>query len=542
MELMDMIDALTRPQAYAAVEAAAGATEVEVIQTHISVVFLVGEAVIKLKKPVRLPFLDYSTLALRRRYCEAEVELNRRLAPDVYRGVVTITADGDGLRVGGDGEVVDYAVEMRRLDEAVTLEGWLARDALPSGAMSAIGRRLAAFHRHAARGPEISALASFDAVAKNCRDNFSQTAELGLEAIPTALLDLLAARTDAALAAQEATIRGRAARDVACDCHGDLRLDHVYLFPDRAPPRDLEIIDCIEFNDAFRYGDPVVDLAFLVMDLEYHGRPTLAVELVDAYFAAAGDPEGAALLPLYTSYRASVRGKVEAFRMREPEVPAAEREASRRSALRHFLLALRELSELDDAPALLLIAGLPGSGKSTIAKGLAGPAHAPSAAVIRSDVTRKRLAGLDPEDAGKAAPGAGIYTAEMTQRTYAACLDQARAHLLRGRPVIVDANFKADAQRRPFADLAAELGVPFALLLCEASEEETLARLAARRGDASDADAAIFFHARREWEALADDLRERAAKIDSSGAIEGNLAAARRALRAIGFHTPSSQP
>ncbi|MEZ4380011.1 MAG: AAA family ATPase [Nannocystaceae bacterium] len=540
MELIDMIDALARPEAFAAVEAAAGATEVEVVQTHISVVFLVGDAVIKLKKPVRLPFLDYSTLALRRRYCEAEVELNRRLAPDVYRGVVTITADGDGLRVGGDGEVIDYAVEMRRLDEALNLEGWLVRDALPGGAMQAIGSRLAAFHRDAARGPEISALASFEAVAKNCRDNFSQTAALGLAAIPAALLETVAARTESYLAGAEAKIRARAERGIPCDCHGDLRLDHVYLTLTNPPERMIEIIDCIEFNDAFRYGDPINDVAFLSMDLKYRGRDDLADELTDAYVTGARDIDGAALLPLYSSYRASVRGKVEAIRMSEPEVPQADREAARVSALRHFFLALRELCLPEDGPALLLIAGLPGSGKSTIAKGLAGPAHAPSATVIRSDVTRKRLAGLDPEASGEAAPGAGIYTAEMTQRTYAACLDRARDQLLRGRPVFVDANFKTDAQRRPFADLADEYGVPFAILICEASEEEVLARLAARRGDASDADAAIYYHARGEWEAPGDDLRRRCVTIDSSGAIEGNLNAARRALAKRRFAVASA--
>jgi len=564
LELTDEMAALGDLRAYAEVPNAAGAEAVEVIQTHISVVFLVGDAVFKIKKPLCLPFVDYSTLELRRHFCHVEVELNRRLASDVYRGVVVIRRAADGhLYVDGDyddrgpsddharadgaetkderrDEVVDYAVEMRRLDEARTLGAWLARGELRPGTMAAIGRRLTEFHRHAARGPDVDARACFDAVATNCRDNYTQTAALHLDAIPEALLERLATLTERELRRQATTIASRAEQGLACDCHGDLRLDHVYLFPEREPPVDLEIIDCVEFNDAFRYSDPIADLAFLVMDLRYHGFTAEADELTSAYFDAADDHGGAALLPLYTAYRASVRGKVEAFRMSEPEVPAASREEARRASLRHLLLALRELSAPGLGPSLILLAGLPGSGKSTLAAALGetlgetqgetgGEADPPL--IIRSDVVRKRLAGLSPETSSKAAFGEGIYTPAMTERTYGACLEMARAALCEGRTVLVDANFRGNRQRRLFVALAQELGVPLCLLICEASEEESLARIRARSGDASDADASIYLSARQAWEAPSAELAAVAKTIDSSGSPRATLAAAQAALR-----------
>ena len=170
------------------------------------------------------------------------------------------------------------------------------------------------------------------------------------------------------------------------DTHGDLHLDHVYLFPDRAPPADLVIIDCIEFNERFRFADPVADMAFLVMDLAFHGRRDLARAFADAYFRASGDEEGRALLPFYTAYRAAVRGKVEGMELAEREVPEAERAAALVRARAHWLLALGELEEPGRRPCLVLVGGLPGTGKSTLARGLAEQA---GFTVIRSDLVRR---------------------------------------------------------------------------------------------------------------------------------------------------------
>lgn len=526
-ELAELIDALGHPEALGH----PAGTPVEVVQTHVSVVFLVGDDVFKLKKPLDLDFLDYSTLARRRHFCGLEVELNRRLAPEVYLGVVEIRRDAAGaLRVEGPGETVEVAVHMRRLPDAATLASRIGAGEVEAATLRRIGARILGFHRAARRGPEVSSWATFTAVAANARQNFAQLAGLGL--VDERLLTRLERCTEEALGRHHDVIEARARRRVACDTHGDLRLDHVYLFPERAPPRDLVVLDCIEFSDQFRCADPIADLAFLVMDLHRVDRRDLADALLAGYFAAYDAPlaalpdpdideraESRALLPLYVAYRATVRGKVEAFKAGEPEVAADEAATALVAAQRHLLLALQELQPPALRPCLALVAGLPGTGKSTLARALAAEGFV----WVRSDAVRKQLAGLEPETAARTAPGAGIYTPEWTARTYARCLGIARAALLEGERVVVDANFKFAAQREAFIALARELGVPLQIFVCEAEPAAAEARLSRRTGDASDADLAVYRLARAEWQPVAPE--QDATIIDTTGPTEAAVAA-----------------
>jgi aminoglycoside phosphotransferase family enzyme/predicted kinase len=549
MPLTDLIAGLRRPEAFAYPTG----TPVEVLQTHVSVVFLVGEDVYKLKKPLDLDFLDYSTLARRRHFCELEVQLNRRLAPEVYLGVVEIRRDADGaLQVGGPGELVEYAVHMRRLPDEATLGSRLARGEVDRATMRRIGGKVLGFHRAARRGPDVSAWATFTAVAANARQNFAQLAGLGL--IGEKLLTRLERWTEEALNRHHPVIEGRARRHVACDTHGDLRLDHLYLFPERPPPRDLVILDCIEFSDQFRCADPIADLGFLVMDLRRVGRSDLADALIDGYFAAYDQPlagrqdpitadsaisavravseeraEGRALLPFYTAYRATVRGKVDAMKAAEPEVDAEAAAAALRSAHRHLLLALRELQPPGLRPCLVLVVGLPGTGKSTLARALAAEGFV----WVRSDAVRKQLAGLAPDSPASAPPGEGIYSLAWTERTYERCLDLAGAALRDGERVVVDANFKAAAQRAPFVALARALGVPVQLLECTTEPEVVEERLSRRTGDVSDAGVEIYRRSCGQWEPIADDLE--VSVIDTSGVPEAAVSAAFSALSRHGL-------
>lgn len=501
-------------------------SRVELLQTHISIVALVGDDAYKFKKPVDLEFLDFTTLALRQHFCAREVELNRRLAPDVYLGVLELRRADDGrLRLGGPGELIDVAVHMRRLPDAANLAHRLAAGHLEPATLERIGRRLHDFHRTARRGRDISAFASFTAVAANARQNFAQLAALRPQ-LPDGPCELLLARlgraTEDALARHHAVIDRRAREDIACDTHGDLRLDHIYLLPERAP-HDLVILDCIEFNEQFRSADPVADLAFLVMDLHRVARRDLADALLAGYFAADARPaelEARALLPLYTAYRATVRAKVEAMKAAEPEVPADAAADALLAAHRHLLLALRELQPPALRPCLVLVAGLPGTGKSTLARQLA----ADGLAWVRSDAVRKQLASLSQE------PDSNIYTPAWTARTYAACLQQTRAALLAGDRVVVDANFKREAQRAPFLALARDLGVPALLLVCDADPAVVRDRLAKRTGDLSDADIAVYEAARGEWQPPADALA-----IDTAASPGDVAAAVSSALRARGL-------
>ena len=401
MDLADLIGALSNPSAYPL-----RVERVEVRQTHISVVFLAGPHVYKLKKPVNPGFLDFSTLQKRLHFCREEVRLNRRLAPDVYLGVVPVVRTADGPRLEGEGEVLEWAVKMRRLPEEATILERLRRGEVGVELIESLARKIACFHHTAETNERIATFGRFDAVSRLVLDVLPHSAtELGTT-IRLSVLDRIRARTEETLSRLRPLIDSRAVRGMPRDTHGDLHLDHIYYFPDKEPPADLVIIDCIEFNERFRFTDPVADMAFAVMDLAFHGRRDLARAFAEAYFVAAEDEEGRALLPLYTSYRAMVRATVEGLLLAEQEVREADRDAARQKAKAHWLLALGELEEPGRKPCLSLVAGLPGSGKSTLAQGLAGKA---GFSVIRSDVVRKELASQEPQTGETPVPPNALY-------------------------------------------------------------------------------------------------------------------------------------
>jgi aminoglycoside phosphotransferase family enzyme/predicted kinase len=525
MDLQRLIAALSQPEAYPH-----PADPVEVRQTHVSAVFLAGAFVYKVKKPVALGFLDFGTLPLRRHFCQEEVRLNRRLAPSVYRGVVPVTRSGDGVRVGGTGEVVEWAVQMERLPDAAQLGEYVLRGEADADRMGRLARRLAAFHAAADAGPEVAALGRFDIVAGNARDNFTQSAAHVGVTVSRAVLERLQELTEQALDRLRPLIEARADRGVPRDGHGDLRLDHVYLFPERQPPDDVLAIDCIEFNERFRCGDPVADVAFLVADLLFVGRADLAGAFSDTYLAA-GDAEGHALLPFYTSYRAAVRGKVDGLKSEQPEVSAADRETARQHGRARWLLALGQLEEPSRRPGLMLVGGLPGTGKSTLARGLA---ERDGFTVVRSDAVRKELAG----GGGPGAFEAGIYSPEWTGRTYAECLRRAEGLLFEGKRVVVDASFREDARRQEFLDLGRRLCVPAVCLLGRATPATVRARLAGRHGDVSDADWSVHEQAAARWQEPGSATAPFVVSLDADGDPEAVREQAEAALRTRGLLAP----
>jgi aminoglycoside phosphotransferase family enzyme/predicted kinase len=508
IDVVTLIDALSRPEAYPhPVES------VEVHQTHISVVFLAGPFAYKVKKPVNLGFLDFSTLEKRKHFCEEEVRLNRRLAPHVYLGVIPIT--GPNLRFGGNGPAFDWAVQMKRLPAEATLESRVMRDEVTTAQLEAVARRLADFHRDAEHAAGIAEFGRFDVVSVNTRENFIQSeSHIGTTVSP-AVYERVRALAEAKLAEQRGRIERRAER--ARDTHGDLHLDHVYLFPKEAPPNDLVIIDCIEFANRFRYADPIADMAFLAMDLAFRGRRDLAAEFAEAYFGASGDADGRPLLPMYAAYRAAVRAKVEGMKLGEAEIKPEKRDKAKRRARAYWLVALSELEESTKQPALVLLAGLPGSGKSTLARFAADNANF---RVLRSDVLRKELTATIPlAPTGKIALNEGIYAKPWTDRTYAELLNQTERLLWHGERILIDANFREDAQRLPFFDAALRWGVPILFVQCTATPEVTWARLQNRRGDASDANWDIYQQLARTWEPVSQSWQRVVHSIDTSGPI-----------------------
>jgi len=513
MNLPALIKLLSQPAAFPfPVDA------VVVHQTHISAVFLAGAFAYKVKKPVDFGFLDFSTLEKRRHFCEEEVRLNRRLAPEVYLGVVPVTAAG----VEAAGDVVDWAVKMQRLPEAATFADQLLKGTLDAAQVRMLAARLAAFHRTAERSVAIADKACFAAVAKNVRQIYTQsTGQVGLT-VSQAVFDRLQALSEGQLATHRALIEQRAEQGIPCDCHGDLHLDHVYHFPERIPPGDLVIVDCIEFTERFRHIDPVADMAFPVMDFAFYNRRDLGAAFADSYFAAADDAGGRPLLPLYTAYRATVRGSVRGMKLAEKEVSAAERAVDLQEARAHWLVGLGALEEPPRRPTLLLIAGLPGTGKSSLARAVADRA---GFQVIRSDEVRKVLTTADER-----------YSPAATARTYAECQRRAEELLFAGQRVLVDANFRVEAQRQAFLDAGRRWGVPALLCVCQADATVIQQRLAARRGDVSDADWQVYQQVAQEWEPP-----QAAHVIDTSGALDAGVAQVMRVLEAEHLAGPIGQ-
>lgn len=470
--------------------------DAEIVETHISWVFLRDDAVFKVKKPVDLGFLDFSTLDRREAACRAEVELNRRLAPDVYRGVVPVTADASGRHVlGGVGPARDWAVHMRRLPDAVRADRLLTRGALGLRDVEALAEHLAAFHADARCDEATARQGNLAAIARNVRENFVQTREV----IHAHLSPAEAAEVEAFhvrfLREHAERFEARVAGGHVRDGHGDLRLEHVYL-----EPGGPVIIDCIEFAERFRFADVCADVAFLSMDLEWHGRADLAERFLAAYARASNDFELYRLVDFYESYRAFVRGKVACMLAADEGADRSTRERAARSARRYFLLALAVERRRLVPPAVIAVGGVIAAGKSTIADHLGAEMGAP---VVDSDRTRKHMLGVRPTDDVSTGTWTGAYDPRFTEEVYAEFIRRGRAVLASGRPVVLDASFRSRSMRADARALAEAYDVPFYFVECRASRDVCRARLEerARAGpNVSDGRLAVFDDFVARWQ------------------------------------------
>jgi uncharacterized protein len=519
--LPPLVDALLQPEFYAHRPAA-----VELVQTHISYVFLAGEEVYKLKKPVRFAFLDFSTLERRHQFCREEVRLNRRLAPDVYRGVVAICRRNGGFALASEAapQAVEYAVHMRRLPAQRMLSTLLQHDQVGADLIDAIAARLAAFHAGAAAGPEVARGGDPAVIAALLEDDCREVDAFHGETISADDDAAIRGYCRAFLRRHDALLRRRQSDGRIRDGHGDLRADHICCTD------GLVIFDCIEFNAAFRHRDVAAEIAFLAMDLTFRGRADFADRLVMRYAELTDDRQLALLVPFYSCQRAYIRGKVDCLKSVATDVGDGERASARQSAIDHFALAYRYTWAR--APRLVVVVGLSGTGKSSVAAAL----HARTGFVhVNSDTTRKRLAGLPPT----ARPGTGLYTSARSAETYAAMYTAAREALAAGRGAIIDATFQRRIDRNAAREVARRAHAPILFVECVCPEDEVRRRLAERvhRGDdASDADWTIHRQQRARYEPFAAEEAAAHLVVDTRQHPARVIAQIERALRAAAPH------
>lgn len=448
-------------------------TKVERVDTHISSVFLAGDRAFKLKRAVTLPFLDFASLEQRRAACEAEVALNRRTAPNLYRGLATVTRWPDGRLELGDGpEVVEWLVAMNRFHQDTLFDRLAAADKLTRDHMLDLAEAIAAFHRAAEHRSQHGGRGGMAWTIANNRDSQQPYVP---EVFAADELDRLAADSGAELEAVAGLLEERRYQGFVRLCHGDLHLRNICLYDGRPT-----LFDAIEFSDAIASIDVWYDVAFLLMDLDSRGLRRWASVAFNHYQQITGDLGALRALPLFLSCRAGIRAHVAANIAAQKQ--DAEAAPWREEARKYLAAAFAYLKP--PPPRLVAVGGLSGSGKSRMGRDLAPYlGGCPGAAVIRSDVLRKRLMGVDP---GERLDQDG-YTAQMTERTYQHLYDETAAALAAGHSVVADAVFARPEQRAAIEAVARRQGVPFDGLWLEAAPEIMMERIRSRRRNASDA-------------------------------------------------------
>ena len=504
-----LIEALTEPQRYPH-----PVDRVEVIETHISWILLAGDYAYKIKKDVTLPFADFSTLDARRYYCEQELELNRRLAPELYLEVTSISGSPDQPVLGGNEEAIEYAVRMQRFDQDQIFHRLLAEGELTPQLMRELAERIAEFHADLPAAGADSGYGSPEAVLKPALDNFREMAQ---QQAPTrtAELDELRSWTETEGQKLQGLLEQRHREGFIRECHGDLHLGNIA----RVDGKPVAF-DCLEFSAELRWIDVINEVAFVVMDCIDRGRGDLGYHFLDAYLQVRGDFAGIALLRFYMVYRAMVRAKVQGLQAGQAEHEGDSERATqlRQAADEYVTLAQRLIHE--SRPVLFLMHGFSGSGKSRVASELLASL---GAVRLRSDVERKRLFELDANEASGSGLGDGIYQPDASERTYEHLAETADGILRAGHPVIVDAAFLQQWQRARLEDVAHRCGVALRIVDCVAEADTLRERVEARRrsgGDPSEATTDVLEHQLATHDPITDDEADALVTCDMNGTDE----------------------
>ncbi|MDX2271320.1 MAG: AAA family ATPase [Cyanobacteriota bacterium] len=443
---------------------------IELIQTHISYIFLTGDFAYKVKKPLDFGFLDFTTLEKRHHFCLEELRMNQRGAPDLYLEVLPISqADGDPYQLAGHGEAVEYVLKMRQFPQEALFSRLFEQGELTIGHMEALGRVVAEFHAQTLTNPRIREFGRVEQVREAFDQNYEQTeAYIGG---PQTLQQFEETRayTDHFFANNVSLFEQRMAQDRIRECHGDLHLRNICLWENK-----ILLFDCIEFNESFRFVDVMYDIAYGVMDLDALGRPDLGNAYLNTYLEMTGDWEGLQVLPIYLNRQSYVRAKVISFLLGDPSAPESVKAEASKTAASYYHLAWSYTQPQQGG--IWVMAGLSGSGKSTVARHLA---RQQQAIHIRSDAVRKHLAGIPLYGSG----GAEVYSPQMTQQTYQRLEDLGCLLACQGYRVILDAKYDQQGVRESLLNRADQQGIPIAMIHCFAPPAVLQERLR-KRADA----------------------------------------------------------
>lgn len=478
---------------------------VRLIHTHISTVALTGKYAYKIKKPVDFGFLDFSTLDKRKHYCDEELRLNRRLCPDIYLDVLPITKLNNTYRLNGNGDVVDYAVKMKQFPQDHIMTTMLEHGKITPHHIDRLIARLVDFYNNDHPTPEKNQFAAMSTVKHNIDENFEQTTSMIDVTIPAQTYNFIKEACHRYLTTNAAVFTQRINDGRIHDCHGDLHTGNIVIIDG-----DPCIFDCIEFNTRFRYCDAASDIAFLAMDLDSHNAPYLASRLIRRYIELSGDHDIHRVLNFYKSYRAYVRGKVLGFRLADKKLPKKEKNHIISDARRYYDLAryytrLFTFDQTCTHPVLFLVAGLTGTGKSTVAEKLSVDygAH-----LLNTDVVRKELAGIDPFERHHDSLDIGLYAPENVDKTYHKMIDLAWAFMSRGDHVVLDATFQKQEHRRIALTAAEGNHAILAVVHCETPDALVKQRLEHRLKEktVSDGRWEIYLAQKRTFEPFEEPL------------------------------------
>ncbi len=514
--LPPLIQALHRPACYDH-----PVRDVRLVETHISWVLLTGSYAYKIKKPVNLGFLDFSSLEKRRFYCEEELRLNRRLAPLLYLEVIPITGSPESPVLGGHGEPIEYAVKMVQFPEETRLDRLLARGELGPPHIDLLARELAEFHGRIAVAGNDKPFGDPDHVLEPVRQNFIQIRPR-IEAADQAQLRRLEIWSELTFAELRRTFEERKQGGFIRECHGDAHLANMVWREER-----VLLFDCLEFSDNLRWIDVMSELAFLVMDLDDRGRPDLAHRALNAWLEHTGDYAGLALFRFYQVYRALVRAKVACIRLSQEGLSDEQKNQVRKEYRGYADLAERYTQPAP--PALLITHGLSGSGKTWLSQQLL---EGFDVVRVRSDVERKRLHGLAPGARSGSGIASGIYSADASERTYAHLAQLAATILRAGHRVIVDAAFLKREQRERLRAVAQQEHVPFVILDIRVAENILRQRLRQRAGqknEVSEAGLTVLEHQLTTAEPLTNDEQRLALSVDGTEPV--SMASLEQCLR-----------